>query len=361
MRKSKNSSNVQTNATHGRRDFLSRSLLAGSTLLLAAESQGQTPLSQSDDLAIAKTVTLADSIALYTNLLDDLRRSILQQNVIRIRVAKFEATEWLARTTSHSEELRSMLKEGAVLTDPQKSELRGFLSEVNYGGNEISQGLIRMRQEPLEEIKNLDTDFDKIRAELTTASNAIKNRDPGKAKEGIASAISKLNKYSSKYSPAVISNNNEAPRPQQRQMQQQAQAPIQQQAQMQQQVTQPIPFAPSTLRELLQTVLDLLNATPTSRLSDQHHPRAYARAVNYNSIPVEPALQAGINSVLRTKLNPASWLQVGIGYAVTFPILLRVSDKNNRIKLLNDALRLVPPGLRNPLLAELANDLASLP
>ncbi len=221
-----------------------------------------------------------------------------------------------------------------------------------------------MRREPLEEIKNLDAAFDKIRAELTTASNALKNRDPGKAKEGIASAISKLNKYSSKYSPAVISNNNEAPRPQQQQqgqMQQQAQAPIQQQAQMQQQVTQPIPFDPSTLRELLQTVLDLLNATPTSRLSDQNHPRAYARAVNYSSIPVEPALQAGINSVLRTKLNPASWLQVAIGYAVTFPILLRVSDKNNRIKLLNDALRLVPPGLRNPLLAELANDLASLP
>lgn len=77
--------------------------------------------------------------------------------------------------------------------------------------------------------------------------------------------------------------------------------------------------------------------------------------------PADPLLQSGINSVLRNRLKPASWLQVGIGYAVTFPILLRVSDKTNRKKLLNDALRLVPPGLRSPLLDELASDLANLP
>ena len=75
----------------------------------------------------------------------------------------------------------------------------------------------------------------------------------------------------------------------------------------------------------------------------------------------EMAFQTSISSVLRTKLKPGTWLQIAIGYAVAFPILLRVGDQNNRLKLLSDALRLVPPGLRDPLLAELAHDLAKLP
>lgn len=352
MKESQNSPTVRISSDHGRRDFLSLSLLAGSTLLLSAESHGQTPLNKNDDLAIANSVGIADSIALYTNLLEDVRRSVLQKDAQMIHVAKYEATEWLGKTTSDAERFRSLLKPGGTLTDQQKADLRSFLFEVDAGGNEISQGLIRMRQQPLEEIKNLDTDFDKIRAELTAASNAIKNRNPGKAKEGIASAISQLSKYTPviTYNP-IMDNNGKRPPQQQQQQQQQQALPT----------YQPVSLPRSTLRELLQTILDLLNATPTSPPPEQNHSRAYAGPVNYSSNPVEPALQTGINSVLRSKLKPASWLQVGIGYAVTFPILLRVSDKNNRMKLLNDALRLVPPGLRNPLLADLANDLANLP
>src|SRR5262249_15911823 len=56
MKDSQDSPNSPQLLTYGRRDFISRSFLAGSSLLLAAESRGQTALTPNDDLAIANTV-----------------------------------------------------------------------------------------------------------------------------------------------------------------------------------------------------------------------------------------------------------------------------------------------------------------
>jgi hypothetical protein len=334
MKKSQNPSNAHTSLDHGRRDFLSLSGLAAGTLLLATESQAYAEPGQTTDVAITREVSAADSLALYTNLLDEVRRLVLQRDVKLIHVQKYEATEWLAEVISDAKRFRPMLGEGATLTEQNKAELAGFLSQVVFGGNEISRGLIRMRQQPLQEIKDLDTDFDKIRADLTNASNAIKNRNPGIAREGVASAISKLEKYST--------------------------SEIERVSKALEEDYQTTLITPSRLQKLLQAVLDLL-AAPSPHAANLNHSEGSAIRASYpNSVMIEPALQGSITAVLRAKLNPSSWLQRGIGYAVTFPILLRVSDKNNRIKLLNDALRLVPPGLRNPLLAELANDLANL-
>jgi hypothetical protein len=346
MKEFQDSSNEQRPSGHARRDFLSLSLLAGSTLLLSAESRGQAPVTENDERAITNTVGLADSIALYANLLEDVRRLVLQKDALKIHIAKYEATEWLGKTSDQARRLRATL-EGAALTGPQKSELSYFLSETAAGGDEMREALIRMRREPLEEIRNLDADFDKIRADLTAASNALKNRQPGVAKEGIASAISRLDKYT----PSIESNPGVPPGQQQ-----------QGQSQMQPQslpAYRPIAVPASSLRELLQTVLAVLNAAPNGP-SDRNHSRGYGRA-SYEPIAVEPLLRSEITGVLRNRLNPASWLQVGIGYAVAFPILLRVSDKSNRQKLLYDALRLVPPGLRGQTLKDLADDLANLP
>lgn len=354
-------------AQPARRNFLSLSLLAGSSLLLAADSHGQTPVTQNDEQTIAKNVGVADSIALYTDLLEDARRVVLQSDAHQIYVAKYEATEWLGHTTSDAGRLRSMLQTDSSLTDQQKSELKRFLSDVDYGGNEITKGLIRMRQEPLQEIKDLDADFDSIRAQLTAASNAIKEKNRSQAKEGLTAAIGRLSKYSNRgvsYPGPEAGNPPLQPR-----RQVMNQRPIEGQAQQQVLIDQPStaqtpvyklqPLPQSTLIELLKILVDLLNEGPVQP-ADQHHASTYAYA-SYAMFPADPLLQSGINSVLRNRLKPASWLQVGIGYAVTFPILLRVSDKTNRKKLLNDALRLVPPGLRSPLLDELASDLADLP
>ena len=334
------SSHNQPVVTPGRRDFICRSLLAGSGLLLAADSRGNTPLTQVDDREIANTVGLADSIALYGGLLEDARRLVVQKDVTAIYVAKADATSWLAETTSNAKRLRSMLEGSTPLTEQQKQELRNFLSDVEFGGNEIRAGLIRMRQEPLEQLKNLDSDFDKIRSTLAAASAALKNGNTSAAKENITAAIGQLNKYSRLFSTGTTSaeaTNAPAPPPQA------------------QQSFRPVEVRSSKLIELLQAVLDLLNS-PAPGARPQHH----STSLNY-ALGGGAAFQASINSVLRNKLKPGTWLQIAIGYAVAFPILLRVSDQNNRLKLLNDALRLVPPGLRDPLLAELAHDLATLP
>src|SRR6266545_115086 len=335
MKKSQNSSNAPISSEHGRRDFLSLSLLAGSTLLLSTERHGYAQANKNNDVAIMNEVSAGDSVAIYTILLDEVRRLVLQRDAKMIFVAKMEATTWLAGATSGAERLRSTLAEGVTVTAQQQAELCNFLSEVVYGGREIHNALVRMRQQPLEEIKKLDTDFDSIRADLTAASNAIKNRKPNPAAQNISDAIAKLEKYSTPEIEMVSKT-----------LEQEYQTTL---------------ITPKRLQALLQTVRDSLVTGPSPRPADLNHSRASSRGVNYsNSLILEPALQRTITAVLRARLNPSSWLQRGIGYAVSFPILLRVTNRDDRVKLLNDALRLVPPGLRNPLLAELASDLANL-
>lgn len=349
MKEFHESSNAQAPANHGRRNFLSLSLVAGSTLLLSAESHAQTGVNSADALAITNAVTLADSIALYASLLDDVRRLVLQKDAQRIYVAKYEATEWLGYTGSSAEHLRSFLEGGTTLTDAQKSELRNFLFEVASGGRELSRQLVRMRQEPLEEIKNLDTEFDKIRSVLTVASTAVKDKNTTAAKTALKAAIAGLEKYS----PALVSE--AGPGSQQGQAQSQDQ-------QMKQQglpAFQPVSVPASNLKELLQNVLELLNVAPPN--SDQNHSTAYASPLNFSPVSPTPVVQSGIRSVLNSKLTPGTIAQFIVAYGLAFPILLRVSDKNNRLKLLNDVLRIVPPGLRDPALSELANALANLP
>ncbi len=335
MKKSHNSSIPQLSSEHGRRDFLSLSLLAGSTLVLSTERHGYAQANKNDDVAIMNEVSAGDSVAIYTNLLDEVRRLVLRKDAETILVSKIQATDWLDRVMSQADRLRSTLPEGATVTTENKVDLRNLLSEVVNGGRDIREALIRMRQQPLDEIKRLDTDFDNIRADLLTASNAIKNHKPEIAQAGISSAINKLGRYTT--------------------------AGIEQLSKVLEEEYQTRLITPLRLQALLQTVRDSLVTGPSPRPADLNHSRASSRGVNYsNSLKVEPALQRTITAVLRARLNPSSWLQRGIGYAVSFPILLRVTNRDDRVKLLNDALRLVPPGLRNPLLAELASDLANL-
>jgi len=186
-----------------------------------------------------------------------------------------------------------------------------------------------MRQQPLQEIKQLDTEFDNIRNEFAAASNAIKEGKPSIAKERLAAGIRTLKKYDT---PETVALSKEL-----------------------EQTYQINLITAGRLQQLLQIVHDSIDSTVASPRPDLHHSAGYR-----NSSTVPLALQRTITAVISERLNPSSWLQRAIGYAVAFPILLRVSDKNNRIKLLNDALRLVPPGLRNPILTDLATDLASL-
>ena len=321
MKKSKQFSAPSTHSEHGRRDFLSLSCLGVGTLLLPSDLAAAAE-NQDDDKKIPTAVNAADSLGLYTNLLDEVRRLVLQRDAQLIQVEKMTATDWLAETIDKATTLRSTLSSGSSLTPEQIGNLREFMSDVASGGAQIHRGLVRMRQQPLEEIKQLDTEFDGIRADLAAAANAIKTNNSGAAKEKITSAIRRLNRYDTAEATALS-----------KELDQRYQVSL---------------ITAARLQQLLQTVHDSISAQRTT--SERHHSLAM----------VPPALQRSITDVLRTRLNPSSWLQRAIGYAVTFPILLRVSDKNNRIKLLNDAVRVVPPGLRNPLLAELATELANL-
>jgi hypothetical protein len=68
---------------------------------------------------------------------------------------------------------------------------------------------------------------------------------------------------------------------------------------------------------------------------------------------------SSIMQTLRKHVTPGSWLQLGIGYAVAFPVLLRNSDRQIREKLLMDGLRLVP-GLVPWPLVDAAKELSGL-
>lgn len=57
----------------------------------------------------------------------------------------------------------------------------------------------------------------------------------------------------------------------------------------------------------------------------------------------------GIMEVLKANIKPGSWIQMGVGYAVAFPVLIRNQDRGIREKLLMDGLRLVPGLVPSPL------------
>jgi hypothetical protein len=67
----------------------------------------------------------------------------------------------------------------------------------------------------------------------------------------------------------------------------------------------------------------------------------------------------GIMDVLRANIKPGSWIQLGVGYAVAFPVLLRNQDRRIREKLLMDGLRLVPGLVPSPLV-DTAQQLSAL-
>ncbi len=324
MRNAKDSKSP-VSSDHKRRDFLSLSGITIGALLLPPG------VAAADDFDLfAREVTTADTLGLYTNLLEEVRRLVLQRDAEMIRVGKVIATDWLQDTIQRATTLKSTLSSGTSLSPEQVAALRNFLSEVTSGGTEINNGLVRMRRQPLAEIKQLDTAFDNIRKDLASASKAIKEDKPDIAKQRIAAGIRALRKYDTPEAAALS-----------KELEGDYQISL---------------ITAGRLQQLLQIVHDSLDSpTATSRPDRRHHAAAYR-----NSATVPLALQRSITQVINDKLNPSSWLQGAIGYAVTFPILLRVSDKNNRIKLLNDALRVVPPGLRNPLLAELARELADI-
>src|SRR5215203_1764529 len=177
MQNAKNSEPA-SNSDHGRRDFLSLSCITIGTLLLPTE------VAAADDYSvIAKEVSPADSLGLYTNLLEEVRRLVLQRDARMILVEKMTATDWLQETIDKATTLRSTLSAGASPAPEQIGDLRNFLTTVASGGAEIHRGLVRMRQQPLQEIKQLDTEFDNIRNEFAAASNAIKEGKPSIAKE----------------------------------------------------------------------------------------------------------------------------------------------------------------------------------
>lgn len=327
MKKPQKSSHDPKVSDHKRRDFLSLSSLAAATFLMSMEGRGSALAAESNDATIRNEVSAGDSLALYTNLLDEVRRLVLQRDAKMIFVAKMEATDWLQDVTSRAQRLTSSFAAGTTPTATQLGDLRSFLTEVESGGREIFQGLVRMRQQPLDEIRRLDMEFDSIRADLTSASNAIKSNNPTVAKIGITAAVNKLKKYSTPEIEVVSKT-----------FEQEYRINL---------------ITPARLQQLFQTVHDSLGGAAPGRTEDLNHARLATTRMS-------PDLKSGITEVLKTKLKPSSLLQRGIGYAVALPILLGVSDKDKRVKLLNDALRLVPPGLRNPLLAELATELANL-
>ena len=321
-------------------------MLGGSGLLLFNGGYGRDTFSENDGTDFVKEVSLADSLGFYTNLLEEIRRLVLRSDAEKIFTSKMLATDWLGMIIWAARALLLKYPQStAIVTNDHKEEVYSFISRVTRG-EYVREDLIQMREHPLEEIKRLDRNFDSIRSSLVEAGNLIKTaRQPNSssgeksknlqaAKERVSFAMKELKKYDS---------------PEIEKLRQALESEYQTRL-----------TTPSRLNALLQTVYDSVGDTQLLVAGDAEHPSTYFARASYQPTTREPVLPNGIISILTTRLNPASWLQIGIGYGVSFPILMRVSDKEQRIKLLNDALRLVPPGLRDPILSDLANDLANL-
>src|SRR6266498_3015059 len=120
MKKSHNSSIPQLSSEHGRRDFLSLSLLAGSTLVLSTERHGYAQANKNDDVAIMNEVSAGDSVAIYTNLLDEVRRLVLRKDAETILVSKIQATDWLDRVMSRQIDCGQLFRKVQLLLPKTK-------------------------------------------------------------------------------------------------------------------------------------------------------------------------------------------------------------------------------------------------
>jgi len=327
----KDSSHFDNDSSHlvfDRRYFLSLPALAGSLGMLNARAYASSPDLMAAAYFVQQNVSVSDSVTLYANLLPNIRKMAFQQKLQEIGILKQLASGHLDTLIASAQRLRTKYSsaEGDSRTELLE-DFRGLIREVEDTWM-IRDAVDRSRNE-LPTIIAIEEKIDVIHSHLLKASEYF-----AKAKE--------------------------QPKPE---------GQVKPNADGKRELEDAIKILQGLLKgKINESQLD----SPIERLIVLLRGVEFAVGREQPSVSANGSSQSGVAShharvvpassimqVLRRHVRPGSWLQVGIGYGVAFPVLLRNSNAEIRRKLLMDGLRLVPGLVPSPL-EDAAKELASL-
>lgn len=293
-----------------RRTMLSLPAVAGGILLVNNPMMAATPgVTTAAKFArfVDESTSTGDSLTLYTNLLPEVRRFHLARSLQELAQEKAVVSGALRELVQLGRTLNSKYRGASA---PESAEILADLRRVTGRMNDI-EGVAKIldaTREKLPFIRQFDSRVDSIHSLLLTAS-----ADFAKAKDADITQRTKLR------SDGITKLDN----------------------------------AIRSLKELLgKDVNERALETPLERfIVLLLGVKVAVERETTTGAPVtrHHAMFSGIMPVLRANITPGSLIQLGIGYAVAFPVLVRNSDPRIREKLLMDGLRLVPGLVPSPL------------
>jgi hypothetical protein len=284
-----------------RRTMLSLPVAAGAILMLNEPASAGIVVTVQ---FIQQNTSTGDSLALYTNLLPEVRRYELARSLQGLDRDKAVVSGALRKLVELGQALNSKYRGSSV---PNNAEVLTDLRQVTGRMTEIEgiADILDATREKLPFIRQFDSSVDSIHSLLLSAS-----ADFAKAKEEDITTRDLRTLRSD--GTAKLDN--------------------------------AILMLKKMLRkELNETALE----TPLERLIVLL--LGVRVAVEREAQTRHHASFAGIMDVLRAHITPGSLIQLGIGYSVAFPVLIRNTDQSIREKLLMDGLRLVPGLVPSPL------------
>lgn len=315
-----------------RRNFLSFPVVAGGLLMLKEGAAAAPPELMSITLdAVRENISSADSVILYADLLPEIRRSEFDKKLRDIGLLKELASGRLQALIQLADSLGAKYPIAATADKDQLFADFKLLVRRFKNTEGIKEVLERSRNQ-LPELAQIDAKIDSVRDSLMQASILL-NQLKAESLPTIPLVPS---------SPIVGTQREKA-----------------------------TGLLDDAIRDLLALLGREVNEdelySPTERLivllrgvkvvvaRESGRENLFRRNPRHHT-----ALPASsIMGVLRKYVSPGSFWQLGIGYGVAFPVLLRNSDRTIREKLLMDGLRLVP-GLVASALENAAKELAKV-
>ena len=294
-----------------RRSLLSLPVVAGGFLLLN-EPIASASIDTITPEIIKKNTSSGDALALYTNLLREIRSSELDRAVERIDREKAVVAGTLREMIESGRTLNSKYREAST---PNGAEVLADLRRVTGRMMEV-EGIADLLDDARKKVaflREFDSRVSSIHSLLLDASADFSKAKPLTTAEG-----AKLRSAGKVKLDTAINN----------------------------------------LKELLNREVDEASLdNPLERLIVLL--LGVRAAVEKEGAAQHHASFVDIMSVLKANIKPGSWIQLGVGYAVAFPVLIRNQDHEIRKKLLMDGLRLVPGLVPSPLV-ETAQQLSVL-
>jgi hypothetical protein len=335
MKKIRNQDTQSAPLNVQRRNFLSLSIIAGSSLFINQKVSAQSN-SRQNDVDLSKEGTLADSLILYSQLLDYVRRFVLQYDIARTEIAKSIAIQRLRQMIDIANSLDNINPRLENLTAQQTQGIIRLIDQVKE--SELLEDYLKdVKAELLREIKLLDSRFDEISSILLEGGRLIQEAesraDAKKANQGLAKVEEAKQLLSAFRKPRIPLEDLEG--------------------YINQKLTTPDDLI--SVLTVFQEAVKIRFQKNSSLASESEitiFKASFSHTANNNSL-----LQEGIADVLSRYIS--SSLQVNIGYWLVIPILTTTADRNARIKFLRDVLRLLK-GLRAEQRENCATDLAKI-